>query len=173
MKTKQMITLLLIAGLSALSAFADETEKMLHVNFTAEEGQMVNISFPVSLLKSFEPQIEKVLQDIKINGNEEINFIELWQAVKDAGATEFVEINSEDADIKVSTTATHLLVNVNEKKEGHTIDVSLPLALGDALFTSGDFDYEQAIEALMSVEGDLVTITSDDPNGPQGRVWIE
>ena len=140
MKIKQMITLLLIAGLSALSAFADETEKMLHVSFTAEEGQMVNISFPVTLLKTFEPQIEEVLGDIKINGNEEINFVEVWAAVKDAGATEFFEMNSEDADIKVSTTETHLLVNVHEKKDGHKIDVSLPLALGDALFTTGEFD---------------------------------
>jgi hypothetical protein len=172
MKTKLMITMLLISGLSALSALAKETEKMLHVSFTAEEGQMVNLSFPVSLLRSFEPQIENVLQEIKVN-EQEINFMEIWQAVKDAGPTEFVEVNSADADIKVSTTITHLLVNVHEKKEGHKIDVTIPLALGDALFTTGEFDYEQAIQALLDVEGDLVTITSDKPEGPNGRILIE
>lgn len=165
-----------LALLMALTAWAGDgpgAGKSIHVDFQSTEGDgmTLKLTLPMSFIETLRPKIEEALTSIRFQEHE-IDFVEIWNAVKDSGPTEFVEINSQDGGIKVSTTQTHLVVRIDEKKEGHQIDVTLPLALGDALFSNLDsIDYDGIIEALLSMEGeDLVKITSEEING---RVWIE
>jgi len=156
------IAILGLMVLSALSVFAqNESEPMLHIHFRGEDGQEMNMTVPVTMLRQFETQIEEVLQDIEING-QDLDFAAIWQSIRETGPNEFIEVNNEEADIKVSTTDYHLLVDVNEKREGRLFNVTIPLALGDALLSGGTFDYESAIQSLLEVQGDLVRVESAD-----------
>ena len=171
---KTVIVTLFFTLSSVLAVLAqDETSKSIHVDFvsTVDEGMTVKMTLPLSFLESIQPKIEEVLQEIRYN-NHEINFAEIWQAARDSGPTDFVEVNSEDADLSVSTTETHLLIRVREKQEGQDIEVTLPLALGDAFFADlENLDYEKIVAALLTMTGqDLVKVTSEQING---RVWIE
>ena len=159
--------------LNALAQDDSAPEKVVRIEFEDQrsEGVKLNMSLPITLLASLEPQIEEALRNVHFEDHD-IDLVELWESVKEAGPTEFVSIKSEEADVSVSTTETHVLIKVNEKKEGHDINVKLPLALGDALLANnGNFDYQSALSALLAMEGqDLIVISGKDV---RGRVWIE
>jgi len=154
-----MIAVLVFTAFAALAQ--NKTEPMLSIEFRGEDGQEMNMTVPVNMLEQFAPQIQQALRDLTID-DKEINLFEIWESIRDAGPNEFLEVNSDDADIKVSTTETHLRVDVNEKNEGKNLEVMVPLALGDALFANATFDYQTALDALLSVEGDLVRVRSAD-----------
>jgi hypothetical protein len=164
-----LLTLFSIQGLLA----QDKQSKSIHVDFvsTVDEGMTINMTLPLSFLESFQPKIEEFLHEVQYNDHQ-INFAAIWQAAREAGPTDFVEVNSDDADVRVSTTETHLIIKVLEKREGHDIEVTVPLALGDALFANlENLDYDRIAAALLTMDGqDLVRITSEEING---RIWIE
>ena len=174
MKYFSKAILILVVGF-AFSAFAQKSSsgKNINVDFknSEVEGMTVKMTLPLSFVESLKPKIEEILHEIKV-GHHEIDFVGIWKAVKDSGPTEFVEINNEDAHVKVSTTGTHLVVRIDEHTEGHKIDVTLPLALGDAIFENlENINYEGIIDALLDMEGqDLVNIQSETING---RIWID
>jgi len=171
-KTVFASLLLCIFGIQGLLA-QEKKSKSIHVDFvsTVDEGMTINMTLPLSFVESLQPKIEELLQEVRVH-NHEINFAEIWKAAREAGPTDFVQVNSEDADLRVSTTETHLLIKVLEKREGHDIEVTVPLALGDALFADlENLDYEKIQAALLLMDGqDLVRITSNEING---RIWIE
>lgn len=173
-KTFKTTALVLLFGLS-IAALGQNNEPIRTINIDfkdlTQEGMEFNVSLPITFLETFKPQIQEALENIKY-GEDQIDFGAIWRAVRDSGPTEFVEINDVSTDVKVSTTSTHLLVKVDDKSEGHLIDVKVPLALGDALFTNFDnIDYDSIVDALLQLQGeDLVVITGDKING---RVWIE
>ncbi len=169
MKAASLITMMSMA----MMVFAKDG-KMINIHFEDNngEGMKIDVSLPLSLIETIQPNIEQALLTAREEGRMEMDFAAIWQAVKDAGPTEFVEINSQDADVKVSTTQTHLVIDIHEKKDGNDIHVTVPLALGDALFTDIDnIDYQGIVESLLAMEGqDLVRITGKNMNG---RVWID
>lgn len=157
--------------LFATSAFAnDYSSWMINADFTMEDGQEMKLSLPITFLKSFEPQIREALSEVDLEG-QEVNFQEIWQAVKESGDNEYVTVESDDADIRVAVSEGNLVVNVNDKNEGQTIDVTIPMAFGDILF-GGDLanlDMDAVIDALGDIEGNLIEIVGNEVNG---RVWI-
>ena len=173
MKHIKQIAILLAIVTTAFTAIGQDDPAgnyMVNMEFKQEGGEQMSLSLPLSMLKSFENQIQEILGDIEIN-DQDINFRELLDAVQEAGPNNYVDVNSAEADINVSTTADHLVVKVHEKKEGKKINVTLPLALIDAILGNGEFDYDAAVAALIEVEGDLLTIESDD-DSLSGRIWI-
>ncbi|MDJ0838790.1 MAG: hypothetical protein QNK37_19890 [Acidobacteriota bacterium] len=173
MKHIKQFAILLVIATTAFTAVAQDDPAgnyMVNMEFSQASGEEMSLSLPLSMLKTFEPQIQEMLRDIEIN-DKDVNFRELWEAVKEAGPNDYVEVNSEDADIKVSTTTHHLVVKVHEKRENKKIDVTLPLALIEAFLGEGGFDYTAVVEALIDIEGDLLTIQSDDDE-INGRIWI-
>ena len=171
-KLMKAASVMMILALSLVAVAKDG--KMLNIQFEDKsgDGMTMEMSLPLALLESVQPNIEQALQAAREEGHLEMDFAAIWKAVKDAGPTEFVEFNSKDADVKVSTTETHLIVDVREKKDGNDILITIPLALGDALFTDIDnINYDGIVEALLAMEGqDLVKI---DGTNMKGRVWIE
>ena len=166
--SKIMITVAILA--MTASALAQNNNKTINIDFKdSSENTSMQMSFPLSVIESFVPQIQQALGEIQHDGTQ-IDFRQIWQSVKDAGPMDFVEVSSVDADVKVSTTETHLLVVVDEKQEGHHINVTVPMALGNALFDGEVIDAQAIMDALASINGDLVTITSETVNG---RVWVE
>ena len=160
----------------AVLAQEDASSKMINVDFTnklaqGEEPVVFKVTLPMTLIESVRPQIEEAINEINLD-EQGIDLPGIWQSIKDAGPNEFVTIKNEEADVKVSTNETHFLVRVNDKQKGEDIDISLPLALGDALFGNGiELDYDSIIDALLSLgDQDLIKVTSPSING---RVWID
>ena len=168
---KNAIVMAMIMSMSVAVFAQDNQVRTINIDFR-DEGQntTMNMSLPITVIESFRPHIEQALESVQ-QGDHQIDFQEIWQAVKDAGPTDFVEIKSEDADVKVSTTDTELRVSVQEKQDGHDIDVAIPLAVCEALFAGGELDLDAIVTALEDMAGqNLITITGDQING---RVWIE
>ena len=179
MKLSKMITLLLIA-LTTVAGIAGDGDKKKHAGKTInvefenmeDESMSMNMTLPVTFIQSLQPQIEQFLSQLEVEG-QEIDLPAVWASLKDAGPTEFLEVKNKDADIKVSTTATHLLIQIDEKENDQHIELTLPLALGDALLGDNleNIDYEKIIDALVEMEGqDLLKL---DSKKAKGRVWIE
>lgn len=168
MRKVWMMSLALIVCTAAMAQ-----DKNLNVHFKdyREGGSEVSMSLPLNMLGSFEPQIREAFSAIE-DQNSGVNFFELWAAVRDAGPNEYLEVNQEDTKIKVSTTETHLLCDVEGVEDLGKVKIKIPLVLGDALLGDPEnFDYEYAINVLNNLAGqDLVYIESEEIDG---RVWIE
>jgi hypothetical protein len=173
MKRHFVLAVILIASVMAWAQDDRLKGKMLKIDFYSEvdEGMTMNLSLPLSLIETVKPKIEEILNQVQAE-QEGFDFVEIWNQVKDVGPTEFVDIKSKEANIKVSTNEQHLRVDVFQKLEGRDIRVVLPMALGDALFANGKrVDYDAILNALLDMQGqDLVKVEAADM---RGRVWIE
>lgn len=160
--------------LFALMGWAQDkkTQKMIHIDFkdSRPDGVALVLAVPITVLDSFRPQIRTAFDTFQ-DENQEIDFYEIWQAVKESGPNDFLEVKGKDGHIKVSTTETHLVATVDSPDEG-LIEATVPLVLGDALFgEQAILDLEGLVAALESLEGqDLVRIRSEHINA---RVWIQ
>ena len=165
MKKIMFTAILALHFLPAL--FAQNQAKMITVNFEdkRDDGVKVNLSLPLSFLESLKPQIQQMLAQVE-QGDVPVDFVGLWQAIKETGPNDYLEVNNEDGHIKVSTTESHLICHVDSQKEGE-IRVTIPLAVGEALIGSSDkFDYDHLVAALESMNGkDLVTIEGEFVSG--------
>lgn len=169
---KRMMVLLLTLSLAGLAmAQSKEPTYMINVdmqNFTGEQGNL-KMSVPLTFLEGFRPQIEEVLGQVR-GGDHGVDIAALWEAVRDSGPTEFVQVDGPDGKVSVKTDENFLMVNVNNA-EVHDMKVKVPLALCEALLTDAkNIDYPKIMEVLKSMAGqDLVTVDSEEI---VGRVWI-
>ena len=170
-RIRNTVAVMMVLGMSMAAWAQDNQVRTINIDFRDEnQNTTVNMSLPLSVIESFRPNIEQALDSIR-DGEHNIDFQAIWQSVKDSGPMDFVEVKSEDADVKVSTTDTQLIVRIQEKGEGQNIDVTVPLAVCDALFDHDQLDLDAVIAALEAMAGqDLVRITGNQING---RVWIE
>ncbi len=167
---KSMLIALIRSGFFVTAAQA--AQPMIHVSIRGvvegAEDQDIRVQVPIAMLESFRPAITDALSQAQMDGKE-IDFRALWQEIKAAGPNEYVSINNEDGNIKVSTTETHLVIKGDQG--GDVFDVKLPLALGDALLAGEQVDFEALMAALDGLQGqDLVNVDTADA---QIRVWIE
>lgn len=148
------------------------SQKMIHIDFKDDrpDGVELVMSLPISVLTTFQPQIREAFMALE-EENDSLNFVEIWNSVKDVGPHDFMEIKGKDGHIKISTTESHFVARVNSPEMGD-IEALVPLALGDILFAnSQNVDLEGIVAALGALEGqDLVRIRSEFING---RVWID
>ena len=165
-----------VATLLFLSAFTMAGEgKMIRVEVLEQSGETPNeikLNLPLSMLASLAPQvqqaIEQGLDEGELNG-QQIDFRSIWREVRATGPNNYVEVNGEDGNITVSTTDTHLEINVTE--DGKNLQARVPLELGDAIFDAESFgNFEDLYELLANFEGDLLTVVGDEVNV---RVWVD
>ena len=99
---------------------------------------------------------------------------DLWRAVAGVGEAEFVAVDGEDETVRIARTGDRTNVQVQECDEdgGETVDIRIPVAVVDALF-SGDgetLNVHAAVEQLGELRGDIVRVNG---GGHQVRVWID
>ncbi len=168
---KSQLTAIALMMMS-LWAAAGETNHVIRLSVTSDDadGTQVNMTVPLSLLYSFEDVIREALTEIKIEEHG-IDLREIWNAVKDAGPTDFVEILEGETTVKISTSQTHIVVATDGDGD-ESVNAMIPFELCDALFTdSEDFDFENLMTVLEGMSGtDIVNVESDDENV---RIWIE
>ncbi len=175
-------TLACVAGavLFSLSAAA-AAEKWLHVRVeeNGPRGERVSVNVPLELVERMLPLISiDELQQGKLdldNNLEGIDLRELAAALRDAPDADFVTVQREDENVRVSKEGEFLVVRVQEqgRHSAENVRIRLPLAVVDALFGGEPHavDLLAALEALGEYsDGALVDVESDDGFV---RVWID
>jgi len=175
MMTVRKLILAIAATVSALvlslSCWAqDSPQSMVRIDFTNAQDASSNfqMSLPLSMIELLKPQIEEILASASTDS---ASLQETWKIVRNVGPSEVVEIRNENADLKVTSSETELLVQVVDKKDGSKSLVTVPIILGDAFLSTPEPDWHAVARVVLSMNGaDLVRISGDKVNG---RAWIE
>ena len=176
-----------VAGLVFAGGFASAQDAgpqpWLHVQVTADEEGSENVSVNVPL-SAAEPMLalvpHRVLSDgqLSLAGRDvPLNvgaMRDLWRALTEVGDTEFVTVDGGDETVRIARVGDQITVQVEDRGEegSETVDVQLPIAVVDALF-SGDGDtlnVRAAVERLGELRGDIVRVTEDER---LIRIWID
>lgn len=167
--------IILIAGF----ALASEEIRWVNVNVTEPgEGTNVEVHLPLNLVLSVLKSVDvdnfhRGHIDLDID-DADVDWAEIFAAVKDAPDGQFVTVKSHDANVSVRKEGGTLLIDVNEMDgDNSKVKVTVPVEFMDALTIndSSQIDIAALFESFDRLpNGDLVTVESDDANV---RVWIE
>ncbi len=168
------------AVLVSLSSAA-AAEKWLHVRVeeNGPRGERVSVNLPLELIERMLPLISiDELQHGKLDLDDDLEGIDLRElaaALRDAPDADFVTVEREDENVRVSKEGEFLVVRVQEqgRHSDEKVRVRIPLAVVDALFGGEphELDLIAALEALGEYsDGALVDVESDDGSV---RVWID
>jgi len=140
----------------------------------------VNVNVPLSLAEKVLPTInnEKLHDGKVLIHRAEMNGVDvraLMDAVRTAPDNEFVTVKDKDSDVRVAKANGNIIVHVIDKKnKEEKVDVTVPLKIVDALFSTAkndELDVEAALHAL-SDAGDILLVTVQD-SGQKVRVWVD
>ncbi|HEX4002332.1 MAG TPA: hypothetical protein VHX36_06760 [Candidatus Acidoferrales bacterium] len=156
-------------------------EKYLHVNVQdpMNDGS-VNVNVPLSLAENILPAIDNQdLRDGKVSIHNQkmngVNVAALLDAVRNAPDNEFVTVKDKDSDVRVAKANGNIVVRVTDKKnKDKKVDVTVPLKVADALFSTAannELDIAAALRAL-SDAGDVLLVTVQD-SSQRVRVWVD
>ena len=174
------IAVSLLAVLFSLSSSA-ASDKWLHVRVenNGPRGERVNVNLPLDLIERMLPLISvDDLRGGKLELDDELGGIDLRElavALRDAPDADFVTVQSDDQNVRVSKEGDYLLIRVEERgrNSSEKVRVRLPLAVVDALVGGNphELDLVAALHALSEYADEtLVDIESDDGSV---RVWID
>jgi hypothetical protein len=174
------IAVSLLAVLFSLSSSA-ASDKWLHVRVedNGPRGERVNVNLPLDLIERMLPLISvDDLRGGKLELDDELGGIDLRElavALRDAPDADFVTVQSDDQNVRVSKEGDYLLIRVEERgrNSSEKVRVRLPLAVVDALVggNPNELDLVAALHALSEYADEtLVDIESDDGSV---RVWID
>jgi hypothetical protein len=163
-------------------ALAAPPERWLHVKvIDSAGGETVRVNVPLSLAEKILPTINHGnLHNGRVTcGGIELNGLDLraiFEAVKDTPDNEFVTVQGRDEDVRVAKQAGNFVVHVHQadkSKEKQEVDVIVPMAVVQALISSGtkELDLVAAIRALKEM-GDATLVTVHDGTN-NVRVWID
>ncbi len=177
-----VICLLATGTLAAATAtLAGTTERYLHVKVDdAKNGESVNVNVPLSMAEKILPSVNKGnLHQGKVTiGEANMDGIDLHailDAIRTAPDNEFVTVKEKDEDVRVAKSNGNLIIHVKDNKdEGQKVDVTVPMKVVDALFSTAkkdEIDIAAAIRAL-SDAGDILIVTVQDAS-QHVRVWVD
>lgn len=180
---KAAVICLLATGalMAATASMAGTTDRYLHVKVDdAKNGESVNVNVPLSLAEAILPAVNKgKLHEGKISvGNADLNGVDLkaiLEAIRNAPDNEFVTVKQKDQEVRVAKSKGNLIVHVkNNENEGEKVDVTVPMKVVDALFSTAktdELDIAAALRAL-SDAGDVLIVTVQDAS-QHVRVWVD
>jgi hypothetical protein len=169
-----------VSGMAA-SAMAAPPERYLHVKVEdAKEGESVNVNLPLSVAEKILPTVSKGnLHDGHVTiGHADMNGIDvkaLLEAIRTTPDNEFVTVTQKDQDVRVAKSNGNFIVHVRSRqKEKDNVDVTIPMKVVDALFSTAkdnELDVLAALHAL-SDAGDALLITVQD-DSQHVRIWVD
>mgnify|MGYP003572352517 FL=1 len=137
-----------------------------------EEPTNVKLNLPLGMIQAMSPQIQdaidKGLDEVHVQ-DQTFNLREVWAEIQAVGAHEYARINGPDGVVVVSTTETHLIVEMNDDEQ--ELRAEIPLSVGDILLGSENPDFEAIVEQLIELEEEyLIVVTGTHINM---KAWIE
>jgi len=173
---------IIVAGMMLLAGMvlAEEPTRWINVHvLDLGDNTKVDVRVPLSLVSV---ALDCVKTDQLSNGklklkfdDTDVDFKAIWQELRKHDNTDFVKVDSPEANVTVSRKGALMLVNVVEKaeKDAGTIEVKIPVTLMDALAKSekDEIDLKAFVAELSKMtSGDLVTVKQKDA---EVRIWIE
>lgn len=180
------LVLAMAAGAAGVRAQTQSStdDTWLHVRVESHEGKggNVRVNMPISLAEAIIPSIHNDKLDngrIRI-GNLNVNGVDvraILAAVSNAKDGEFVTVQSEDSDVKVSKKDGILIVHVLDHDKNKTsptqVEVRVPMPVVQALLSSNgnELDVLAAVKALAHQSAsELVSV--EDGN-EHVRIWVD
>jgi hypothetical protein len=169
-----------VTGMVA-SAMAAPTERYLHVKVEdAKDGESVKVNLPLSVAEKILPTISKGnLHEGRVTiGHADLNGIDikaLLEAIRTTPDNEFVTVTQKDQDVRVAKSNGNFIVHVRSHEKGNeNVDVTIPMKVVDALFSTAKDDEVDVIAALhaLSDAGDALLITVQDAS-QHVRIWVD
>ena len=169
------------ALLLLLAAGAGAQERWFHVRVSegGDHGAEVIVNLPLTLIEQALKLVPtEVHEDMKVElsdaGIDLKDLREFWREMRQLEDATFVTVEAEDQSVRVAKEGDFLVAKTVERSpDGAQVDVRLPFAVLEALF-SGDeeeIDLAAAIRVLAEhTSGDLVTVTDGDT---KVRVWVD
>lgn len=170
----------------ATASFADTSQQWLHVKVEGADSERVSVNLPLALVESalalipedftqeMEGEIQVAIDDVNMDWKDLRAF---WQSVKDTPEATFATVETKDERVVVKKEGRFLKVKTTESGENGThVDVQLPIAVVDALFSGpeGTLNFPAAVKALAEQaengSGHLVQVRDGDETV---RVWID
>ncbi|MFY9752857.1 MAG: hypothetical protein WBS18_04750 [Candidatus Acidiferrales bacterium] len=173
-----------VLGLGIASAAATAKaapERYLHVKVEqGAKGESVNINVPLSMAEKILPAIHQGnLNGGRVTiGQSDINGIDIrtvLDAIRTAPDNEFVTVQQKDQNVRVLKSNGNIVVKVHDpNKGGEQVDVTVPLKVVDALFSTAkdnELDVAAAIHALDDA-GESLLVTVEDAS-QHVRIWVD
>jgi hypothetical protein len=177
------VVCLLAAAMTALAVTlpAAPADRYLHVNVeNPAKGESVNVNVTLAMAEKILPAINNhglhngrvTIHNAEMNG---VDVRALLDAVRTAPDNEFVTVNDKDADVRVAKANGNIIVHViGKKNKQEKVDVTVPLKIVDALFSTAqndELDIAAALRALGDA-GDILLVTVQD-SSQKVRVWVD
>jgi hypothetical protein len=182
------VSCLLAAALVTVSirtARSATAERYLHVRVDGgAKGESVNVNVPLSMAAKILPTINHGdLHNGRVTiSSSELNDIDvraILDAIRTAPDNEFVTVKSNENDVRVAKSNGNLIIHVRDtgkdgRKSGQKVDVTIPMKVVDALFSTtknNELDVAAALRALGDAgETMLVTVQDAEQNV---KIWID
>ena len=175
--TVLLLTILTVAA----SAAQQEPEPWIHVDISGNSGQTMNLNLPLAAVSAMVALIPDTIVEegqLQLGDEHEVPVAairEMWRELRDVGDVEFVTIQHEGQNVRISREGETILVDVSDEDgdgSQQEVRVEVPVRVVDALL-SGDGDslnIRAAIEELSTLRGELVRVIEADNNI---RIWID
>lgn len=173
----RLFAVLMTVCLSQVAIFAGPNEtRFLRVELKEysqhpENPTEVKLRLPLTMFSAIKGNFNEAFNEAGFAENYAM-WSAAWQEVVAQGPMDFVEIKDGDSNFKLSTTATHLVIEAQEVDELETVNIRIPLLLGSVFFDGERFP---TMEEIIFAVSELPTESLLEVTGEQldMRVWIE
>jgi hypothetical protein len=184
-KTANILAVMILTGTTAASSVptfaAGNTERYLHVRVQdSKEGESVAVNVPLSIAEKVLPTVNKgKLQGGMVHiDNAELNDIDvkaLIEAIRTSPDNEFVTVKQKDEEVRVAKSNGNIIIHVvQHDKDAEKVDVTVPMKVVDALFSTAknnEVDVAAALRAL-SDAGDSLLVTVESAT-EHVKIWVD
>lgn len=166
---------------TAAPAMAASGERYLHVRVQdAQKGESVNVNVPLTMAEKILPAINHeplhngvvTVHDADMNG---IDVRAILDAVRTAPDNEFVTVTEKNQNVRVAKANGNILIHVrNHENKEQNVDITVPMKVIDALFSTAEQDELNVAAALQSLadEGSTLLVIVHDAS-QNVRIWVD
>jgi hypothetical protein len=195
-----VLGLFALAPVASLAQAATDTDQWIHIRVTSRDakGEVVRINVPIEMAEKVLPAINKDrLHDgkVRIESGEvkDVDLHAILDAVRTAKDGEYVTVQSNENNVRVSKSNGVLYITVTDKEQAKKaaakedaakgtkaseraetkVEIKVPMKVVDALLSAGrdELDLVAALRAL-SAHGDTELVTVKDEENDV-RIWID
>jgi hypothetical protein len=162
-------------------AMAAQKDHYLHIKVDdSAKGESVNVNLPLSMAEKILPTVNRgnLHQGRVTISSEDMDGVDLraiLDAIRTAPDNEFVTLKQHGQNVRVAKSNGNMVVHVREAGEGgHTVDITVPMKVVDALFSTAkkdELDVAAAIRALAEA-GDTLLVSVQDAT-QHVRIWVD
>ena len=175
------VAALICTGLAASRASAAPPERYIHVRVNnGNPSESVNVNVPLSIAETILPAVNRgplhngivSVPAHQLNG---VDVRAILDALRAAPDNNFVTVKSKNQNVRVAKSNGNIVVHVSSTEGNRqNVDVSVPLKVVDALFSTAHQDQVDVAAALRALaqSGDSLLVTVQSAS-QQVRVWVD